>query len=284
MIEKTQEANAKVRSARDRTATSLTSSTRAPFAAALNARAPETDASSAITSAWAELHNFSPAAAALAKARIVALAGGHDAAPFDVMRTKVLQTMRANNWRRLAITSPTPACGKSTITLNLGFSLTRQPEIRTLLAEIDLRRPSLARSLNYMPNRNFADVLRGEAALAEAAICYNGNLAIALNRTPARNPAELLHGVAVPEILDGIEATYAPDLTIFDMPPMLVSDDAMVFAEQVDCVLLVAAAEATTVKEIDICERELATQTNVMGVVLNKCRFIGKEYGYSYYG
>ena len=65
---------------------------------------------------------------------------------------------------------------------------------------------------------------------------------------------------------------------------MLVSDDTMAFVGQVDAVLLIAAAEATTVKEIDACERELDSQTNVMGVVLNKCHYMGAEYGYSYYG
>ena len=32
-----------------------------------------------------------------------------------------------------------------------------------------------------------------------------------------------------------------------------------------------------------MCERDLASQTNVMGVVLNKCRYMGAEYGYGYY-
>ena len=47
-------------------------------------------------------------------------------------------------------------------------------------------------------------------------------------------------------------------------------------------VLLVAAAETTTIKEVDACERELASQTNVMGVVLNKCRYMDDTQGYSY--
>ncbi|WP_103336449.1 CpsD/CapB family tyrosine-protein kinase [Pseudotabrizicola formosa] len=238
----------------------------------------------AVDTAWLALSSLSPDADLLKKSRVLTLTGGQDAAPFDVMRTKVLQTMRANKWRRLAITSPTAACGKSTITLNLGFSLSRQPDIRTIVAELDLRRPSLARTLGQKPARTCAEVLQGQADFAEAALCFNHNLAFALADSAVRNPAELLHGTGIPAILADIEARYAPDLMIFDMPPMLVSDDAMAFAGQVDCVLLVAEAEATTVKEIDTCERELATQTNVMGVVLNKCRFMGKEYGYSYYG
>ncbi len=247
-------------------------------ATTLPAAAPETEA------AWAALPDFTPDPARMAACRIVAFHGGREAAAFDVMRTKVLQQMRANNWRRLAITSPTPGCGKSTITLNLGFSFARQPDIRTVVAELDLRRPSLATMLGIAARPSLAQVLEGRVAFGDVAQRFGHNLALATNQGPVRNPAELLHGTSVPVALAGIEALYQPDIVVFDMPPMLVSDDAMAFMGQVDAVLLVAAAEASTIKEIDACERELATQTNVMGVVLNKCRYMGPEYGYAYYG
>ena len=44
--------------------------------------------------------------------------------------------------------------------------------------------------------------------------------------------------------------------------------------------LLVAAAERTRLDEVDKCEHDLAEQTNVLGVVLNKCRYMGEDYGY----
>ena len=153
--------------------------------------------------------------------------------------------------------------------------------MRTILMELDLRRPSLAATLGITGAGSFSQVLQGRAGFGDAAYRYGDGLAIAPNAGPVRNPAELLHGSSVPTALALIEANYAPDVMLFDMPPMLVSDDAMVLMGQVDAVLLVAAAETTTVKEIDACERELASQTNVMGVVLNKCRYMGPEYGYS---
>jgi capsular exopolysaccharide synthesis family protein len=238
----------------------------------------------AIAEAWARLPPFVADTRRLKAGRIVTPFGGQEATAFDVVRTKTLQTMRANGWKRLAITSASPGCGKSTVTLNLAYSLARQPDVRAIVTELDLRRPSLARTLGVTPRAGIADVLEGRAAFAEQALCHGGNLALSLSTGPVRNPAELLNSTALSGQLEAIEAEYAPDLTIFDMPPMLVSDDMMAFAGQVDCVLMIAAAEATTVKEIDICERELARQTNFMGVILNKCRYMGEEYGYSYYG
>ena len=237
-----------------------------------------------MAAAWAALQPFTPDMARLRAQRVVTLGGGKDAVPFDMMRTKVIQQMRANGWRRLAITSPTQSCGKSTIALNLAFSLARQTELRTILAELDLRRPTMAKVLGTRSRVGFASVLEDRADFAEVALRHGDGLALALNDGPVRNPAELLHGSAVATALTAIETRYAPDLMIFDMPPMLVSDDVMAFMGHVDAVLLIAAAETTTVKEIDACERELATQTNVMGVVLNKCHYMGREYGYGYYG
>ncbi len=234
--------------------------------------------------AWQALSPLHPDPARMRDNRIVAFSGGHEAVSFDVMRTKLLQQIRANGWRRVAITSPTPGCGKSTISLNLAFSIARQAELRMVLAELDLRRPSLANVLGIQGRKSFAQVLQGRADFAESAVRYGDGLALAVNDGPVRNPAELLQGNGVPAALAAIEASYAPDLILFDMPPMLVSDDTMAFMGHVDAVLLIAAAEATTVKEVDACERELASQTNVMGVVLNKCRYMGAEYGYSYYG
>jgi Mrp family chromosome partitioning ATPase len=47
---------------------------------------------------------------------------------------------------------------------------------------------------------------------------------------------------------------------------------------------MVAASEKTTVSEIDRAGKELADHTTVLGVVLNKCRFMGDQDGYSYAG
>lgn len=280
-MEKIQAALAKARATREGGVAPVTASrpTAAdPGMAPLPPEAREAEA------AWAGLKAWTPELPRLLKARITTVSGGRDATAFDVMRTKTLQTMRSNNWRRLAITSPSPGCGKSTIALNLAFSLSRQSELRSILMELDLRRPALAKILGATPSGSVTEVLEGRTDFSEQALCYQHNLALSLCTSAVRNPAELLHAAQVPLTVAEIETRYAPDLMIFDMPPMLLSDDMMAFAGQVDCVLLVAGAEQSTIKEIDTCERELASQTNVMGVVLNKCRYMGQEYGYSYYG
>ncbi len=285
-MEKIQSAIAKARAERDGQVAAPTNSRRAPPKAVAGPTPDEQAMSNPaeITERWLALKSFEPNARLMQRNRIVAFQGGRDAVNFDVMRTKLLQQMRANNWRRVAVTSPGAGCGKSTTCLNLAFSLARQADIRTVLAEVDLRRPSLARMLGLRGTGDFAKVLDGTEPFDANAVRYGKNLCFATNHGATRNPSELLQHANVEGVLADIEARYDPTVTIFDMPPMLVSDDAMAFVGQVDCVLLIAAAESTTMQEVDVCERDLASQTNVLGVILNKCRYMDRKYGYSYYG
>jgi capsular exopolysaccharide synthesis family protein len=232
--------------------------------------------------AWQALDPWSPAPRLLEAARVVTTEPRAEAAPFDLMRTKILQQMRAKGWKRLAITSPTAGCGKSTIALNLAFSLARQDELFSVLIEADLRRPSLARMLQIDSGAQVSQVFDGRAELREHACRYGSNLAIATNARAVDNPSELIQSQSCAQALDRIEALYQPDLMVFDTAPVLVSDDTLALAAHVDCVLIIAATEESSIKEIDICERELAERTNVMGVVVNKFRYSGPEYGYGY--
>ena len=70
-------------------------------------------------------------------------------------------------------------------------------------------------------------------------------------------------------VLDQIEADYQPDVMIFDLPSVLVNDDTRAFLKNADCALIVIRANSTRYGQFDTCEREIAEQTAVMGVVLN---------------
>ena len=208
---------------------------------------------------------------------------GAGAMPYDMLRTRLLHHMRAKGWRRVAITSPTAECGKSTVALNLALSLQRQPDCRTILLEMDMRRPSLAAMLGCAPPADMAHFLRGDRPFHSAALRVGDNLAISSNRNPVTDAAQILASRFFPLALSSLDDTYATDITIIDTPPMLLSHDMMAIAKHVDCVLVIAAADLTTTDQIDQCERELSGQTQMLGVILNKCRQQGPGYGYGTY-
>jgi protein-tyrosine kinase len=235
----------------------------------------------AVGPAWGELQAFTPDPATMARNRIVTF---DDADPshsaFDMMRTKVLRTMRGNGWTTLGITSPTAGCGKTTTAINLAFSFANQPDVRTVLVDLDLRRPAVAKDIGLSTPQSMASVLQGTRPVTENFVRYGDTLAIGTNASPIKNSAEILLSGATAQGMATLKAAFLPDIMIFDLPPMLQSDDVMAFCSHLDCVLLVAGAEKTRLDEVDKCEHDLAEQTHVLGVVLSMCRYTGEQYGY----
>ena len=232
--------------------------------------------------AWAELRQFAPDPEILKRNRIVAYDAGPDATHFDILRTKILLQMRKNGWRRLAITSPTPACGKTTMSCNLALGLSRQPDLSAMLLEMDLRRPNMATMLGHRPEEDITRMLTGEVPFAEQAVRARGNVAISMARRASNDPTRYMLSHETISTIDALERDYAPDLVIFDLPPLLVSDDTRAFLGNVDCALMIARAERSSLAQIDTCEREIAEQTNMLGIVLNQCRFTDDTEGYGY--
>jgi Mrp family chromosome partitioning ATPase len=220
----------------------------------------------------------------LAKNRVFALENGDHGAEFDLLRTKALLQMRKNGWKRLAITSPTMGCGKTTTAINLTLGFTRQPDKSAILFEMDLRRPSISGLLGVKPEFGVKDLLQGSVGFEAQALRVGDNVAMSLNRGPSKNTSQLLLRDATGRQLDQIESDYQPDIMVFDLPPMLSSDDTTAFLKNVDCVLLIAGADRTTIQQVDACEREIAEHANVLGVVLNQCRFREDEAGAYPYG
>lgn len=205
--------------------------------------------------------------------RLVAHQAGAESAQFDILRTKILIELRKNGWRRIAITSPTSGCGKTTTACNLAVALSRQSDLRISLFDLDLRRPAVSHILGAKPERDISEFLTGQVGYAEQAKRAGSNLAASMALQPQADPTRLLASEQAAEMIEEVEREYAPDVMIFDLPPLLSTDDARSFLRNVDCAILMARANHSTAQQIDVCEREIAEQTNVMGVVLNECRF-----------
>lgn len=231
---------------------------------------------------WADLRQFTPDAATLVRNRVVTYDAGPGATHFDILRTKILLQMRRNGWKRLAITSPMASCGKTTMACNLALGLSRQPDLSAMLLEMDLRRPNMANMMGHKPEHDITKMLSGEVPFVEQAVRVRGNVAISMARRASNDPTRYMLSPETIETIERLEQTYQPELTLFDLPPLLVSDDTRAFLGNVDCALMVARAEKSSISQIDTCEREIAEHTNMLGVVLNQCRFEDDVDGYDY--
>ncbi len=229
---------------------------------------------------WQALTPMDMEARPLRDNRLMALKGGSAAVPFDLLRTRLLHQARQAKWRYIGIVSPTAECGKTTTAANLAFAFARQPELRTVLLDLDLRRPSLGKMMGQNVETSMEDVLRGRVPFAQHARRLGENVAIGFNKGAASNPSELLQSAQAEEIVGGIGETFEPDLVLIDLPPMMSTDDNFGFLSKVDAVLLMAAAEQSTMDQIEVTLRQLNDLTTVAGIVLNKCRHVGGAYGY----
>ena len=291
-MERLQAAIEKAREQREnRTQTPVEGQGAAPSAEAVTEQAPVADTPEAAASAdeidarWDDLNELTLNRRRLQRARIVTLRAGATSAPFDVMRTRLMQQSRTNGWRRIAIVSPHNSSGKTTTTANLAFSLSRHRDIRTMVMDMDLRRSGLTKLLLDKPDnlRPICDFLEERASFKDVGFRYGRTLAYGLGVGAVPHVAELMQSDQTGRVLDTLEAEYAPDFMIFDLPPLNIGDDNLGFLTRVDAALILAEAGRTTTSQIDVAERQVAELTNVMGIVLNKSRYASGAYTHDEY-
>ena len=84
---------------------------------------------------------------------------------YKMLRTRVIQRMRANGWRRLAISSLAPGEGKTLTALNLCISIARDRNFQSVLTELDLRRLSICKYLGVDVEAGIESYLQGNRSL-----------------------------------------------------------------------------------------------------------------------
>jgi Mrp family chromosome partitioning ATPase len=201
----------------------------------------------------------------------------HDSAnisakPYDILRTQVLRAMDLKGWKILAVTSPTPECGKTLTAINLALSIARQPERSVLLVDLDLQRPRLASALGISRAGGVLGVLDGSVGLKEAIVqAHIGNhrLMVLPAEAPTSDSSEWMASRALSAMIKQLKMDYQSRTVILDLPPLLSGDDVIAILPQVDCVLLVAAVGTSTIAQIEECNKHLQS-ADVVRLVLNK--------------
>jgi len=194
---------------------------------------------------------------------------------FDILRTRISQAMTEHGWRRIGITSPTHGCGKSFTAANLAMALGRRPGSRTVLIDLDLRRPNLHSLFGVTPTGALRDFLDGTQPMESLFVRLGKTLAIGFNNEPVADAGDILHSADTAQALDAMEVQLDPEITVLDLPPALLSDDVLAMRGKVDAVLIVADGTQTTAKDIRACELLFENRIPLMGVVLNRAQDAG---------
>ena len=189
---------------------------------------------------------------------------------YKVLRTRVLHRMAANNWYTLGITGTGAGEGKTITAINLAIALAQDPNAWVFLVDLDLQRPQLGAYLGMSYEHGLTDFLTGQAELEQ--VVYDigiKRLAVVPNASPVETSSEHLRSAKMADFINALEAQTPRRYIILDMPPIMVSDDVLAFAPRVDSFLLVAS-QGLTARRTLANAREMLSELNVLGVVLNR--------------
>jgi len=209
---------------------------------------------------------------------------------FDVLRTRLVQTLLEHGWKRVAITSPSRNCGKTFAAVNLAISLSRYEASRTVLLDFDMRNPSIADVIGDTRPGKMGDFLRGQIPPEEAFVKFDHNdlnigpsLAIATNDAVEPYAAELAQDPSTAKSLERMMEELSPDIVLYDMPPALAFDDVIAFRPHFDGVLMVVGGGETRPEDVREVMRRLGEDVPLLGEVLNQAEGEdGSDYSYGY--
>ena len=193
---------------------------------------------------------------------------------FDLLRTRLRQTIKQHGWVNIGVASPTAGCGNTFTAANLAASLARVPSSRTVLMDFNMRKPGLAKTLDMDASEagDLRDFLAGDVAISDYVLRTSDTLAVGLASHAQTDAAEIMQDPATAASLAEMRAALRPDVVIYDLPPLLSYDDTSAFLPQLDGVLLVSDGTQTMAKHIAECERMLDGQVPLLGVILNRAR------------
>jgi capsular exopolysaccharide synthesis family protein len=206
--------------------------------------------------------------------------------PFRILRSALDFAAVARELDTLLVTSAVAGEGKTTVAVDLAHTVALTGR-RTILVELDLRRPTFAKHFDLEPAGGLTTALTGERHASElllAPLADVPNLLVLPAGPLPHNPSELLGTAGLTEIL--AELANDESMVIVDAPPLNPVADAHVLLNRraVSAALLVARLEHTKRSEVRraraILDRHIVEP---VGIVVTGIRDAGR-YGYGYYG
>jgi len=193
---------------------------------------------------------------------------------YRMLRTRLMQNMRTNNWRVLGISSIGENEGKTFTAVNLAISIAAEFGQEAVLVDLDLQKPSIYKCLGVDESditgmKEYLDV----ESLDLADIAVNpgiDRLGLLLGTEPHPRSSDVLASDRGAELFAELRGLFSEKaIIIIDLPPLLAADDALAVAPMLDALLLVVAEGQAQRRDV-LEARHMLESFNVIGTVLNK--------------
>ncbi len=186
--------------------------------------------------------------------------------------------------RKVFVSSSNPAEGKTTVIVNLAYTLAKGGS-KVLLVDCDLRKPRVNRYFGIERFPGISDFVSGQK-IDESKLVHKTSTAgldIITSGTIPPNPIELITSVTMKKAIEVFAQEY--DYILFDTPPINHVADTLALAPQTDGGIIVIRAKQSTHTELAETLRQLEfINCKVIGTIINGQDEKEGGYGYKRYG